>query len=590
MSLKYRDRCQETTSSTGTTALLLAGAVSGYQQFQGTGNYVDGDLVPYCAAVGTQWETGIGTYVAASNSITRPATVEENSAGTTANINFSTSPVVYCNASAALENALISTTTTGLLLQSNANAYPTWNAAITVDAFGMHIGGGTTPANSNLSIVSAAGRTGAGTVAVSGTAVTGTGTAFTKDFQKGSSITVTTTSGSETKYITSVTSDTAIVTAAFAGTAAAGTAYTVTNAVTGLQAYPNGLVLLGNGAPPTQNLTGQFTVAGNFTDGWEATGIGISSLVTYAATQAATTSQVYGYWSTLTIGATNTQNLTGSTGACVYQARGNIASGATGTVSGMNGFLCSGMGNAASGATLTTLAYFRTLAGTFTGTVTNQIGLVIQSLSGATNNTGVLLGGVTVSGNWGINDATGYNWTMGGSLTGGSFIPTVSTVVRGLYAPSSNAIALGSGSTATVAITISSAQAVQFNGISTTASAANAFLDGANSNNLLRSTSSIRYKDDLRPISLAQAWNVVGMLEPFSYLSKAANDNKSMRYVGAGAEHVAKFAPNLVNFRDGKPDGLMYDRFALFHNVIIKDHETRIRDLEAENAMLKRAV
>lgn len=61
---------------------------------------------------------------------------------------------------------------------------------------------------------------GVGTVSVSGTAVTGVGTAFTTTFNVGDIITVQTSSGSETKTIASIASDTSLaVTSAFLGTA-----------------------------------------------------------------------------------------------------------------------------------------------------------------------------------------------------------------------------------------------------------------------------------------------------------------------------------------------------------------------------------
>jgi hypothetical protein len=72
------------------------------------------------------------------------------------------------------------------------------------------------------------GTAGPGTVAVSGTGVTGVSTLFTKTFRVGDNITVTTSSSAETKAITTITSDTVLVTEAFAGTAAAGTAYLIT--------------------------------------------------------------------------------------------------------------------------------------------------------------------------------------------------------------------------------------------------------------------------------------------------------------------------------------------------------------------------
>lgn len=62
--MKYADRVKETTATTGTGTLTLAGAVVGFRTFMSA--LVDGDLVPYVleAANGTDWETGIGTYSA----------------------------------------------------------------------------------------------------------------------------------------------------------------------------------------------------------------------------------------------------------------------------------------------------------------------------------------------------------------------------------------------------------------------------------------------------------------------------------------------------------------------------------------------
>lgn len=74
---------------------------------------------------------------------------------------------------------------------------------------------------------------GAGTVVVSGSTVTGTGTSFLSTFKAGDTITVTTTSGVETKQIVSITSATVLTTIAFAGTAS-GVSYLVNQLFTSL--------------------------------------------------------------------------------------------------------------------------------------------------------------------------------------------------------------------------------------------------------------------------------------------------------------------------------------------------------------------
>lgn len=81
--------------------------------------------------------------------------------------------------------------------------------------------------------------TGPGTVTVTGTAVTGTGTQFLNTFKVGDTITVTTTSGAETKAISAIASNTSMTTAAFAGTAATNIGYTLVGG--------NRFAVLGNG-------------------------------------------------------------------------------------------------------------------------------------------------------------------------------------------------------------------------------------------------------------------------------------------------------------------------------------------------------
>lgn len=116
--------------------------------------------------------------------------------------------------------------------------------------------------------------------------------------------------------------------------------------------------------------------------------------------------------------------------------------------------------------------------------------------------------------------------------------------------------------------------------ISTTASAANAFLDGANGNNLLRSTSSRRYKTDIAPISNAVASRVLS-LTPISYHSKAAADDPSLLWYGLIAEDVAAIEPRLVAYDpQGLPDGVQYDRVGVLLLSVVKHQQDQIHLLE----------
>lgn len=87
-----------------------------------------------------------------------------------------------------------------------------------------------------------------------------------------------------------------------------------------------------------------------------------------------------------------------------------------------------------------------------------------------------------------------------------------------------------------------------FNSVSTTASAANAFLDNANSNNLLRSTSSLRYKQDILDLDSDAIDKIIMDLRPISYRSKSEADDSSLRWYGLIAEEVATVEPRLVTW------------------------------------------
>lgn len=134
--------------------------------------------------------------------------------------------------------------------------------------------------------------------------------------------------------------------------------------------------------------------------------------------------------------------------------------------------------------------------------------------------------------------------------------------------------------------------------VGTTASAANAYLDNAASNNLLRSTSSLRYKTDVEPVDVEIAKSVLD-IEPIFYRSIAPADlhdnGFGKTYYGYAAEDVAKIDPRLVSWgyrqddmeyietEDGEgvryvpregadkvPDGVMYDRVLLLQIHALK--------------------
>lgn len=92
--------------------------------------------------------------------------------------------------------------------------------------------------------------------------------------------------------------------------------------------------------------------------------------------------------------------------------------------------------------------------------------------------------------------------------------------------------------------------AVSFNRITTTGSAANAYLDSGANNSLMRSTSSARYKTDVENLDAKWADPILN-LRPIWYRSLAEAD-QGKSYYGLIAEEVAAIDPRLVNW--GYPD------------------------------------
>jgi hypothetical protein len=74
------DRVKETTGTTGTGPLALAGAAQGFRPFSVVG---DGNTCYYCVAeqLGGAWEVGVGTYAAAGNTLARTTVLASSNGG-----------------------------------------------------------------------------------------------------------------------------------------------------------------------------------------------------------------------------------------------------------------------------------------------------------------------------------------------------------------------------------------------------------------------------------------------------------------------------------------------------------------------------
>lgn len=90
MAFVLRDRVKETTSSTGTGSVTLAGAASGFQSFSVIGN---GNTTYYAIVGTTEWEVGIGTYSTTGPTLARTTVLESSNGGSLVNFSAGTKDV-----------------------------------------------------------------------------------------------------------------------------------------------------------------------------------------------------------------------------------------------------------------------------------------------------------------------------------------------------------------------------------------------------------------------------------------------------------------------------------------------------------------
>jgi len=123
MALVLADRVQETSTTTGTGTLTLAGAVAGFQSFSVIGN---ANTTYYCiteASTGA-WEVGTGTYTSSGTTLSR--TTVYSSSNANALVNFTSGALtVFCDFPATLAGKVVVANET----LSGATWYPTFVAA-----------------------------------------------------------------------------------------------------------------------------------------------------------------------------------------------------------------------------------------------------------------------------------------------------------------------------------------------------------------------------------------------------------------------------------------------------------------------------
>jgi len=92
MALIVKDRVQETSTTTGTGTLTLAGAVTGFQSFSVIG---DANTTYYAIIMDSSFEIGIGTYTSSGTTLSRTTVLESSNAGSLVNFSAGTKSV-FC--------------------------------------------------------------------------------------------------------------------------------------------------------------------------------------------------------------------------------------------------------------------------------------------------------------------------------------------------------------------------------------------------------------------------------------------------------------------------------------------------------------
>ena len=92
MALIVKDRVQETSTTTGTGTLTLAGAVTGFQSFSVIGN---ANTTYYAIVMDSSFEIGIGTYTLSGTTLSRTTVLESSNAGALVNFSAGTKSV-FC--------------------------------------------------------------------------------------------------------------------------------------------------------------------------------------------------------------------------------------------------------------------------------------------------------------------------------------------------------------------------------------------------------------------------------------------------------------------------------------------------------------
>ena len=85
MALVLKDRVKETTTTTGTGAVSLGGAVANFQAFSAVLSNADTTYYAIVDTTNAAFEVGLGTYASSGNTLTRTTVLESSNSGSAVN-------------------------------------------------------------------------------------------------------------------------------------------------------------------------------------------------------------------------------------------------------------------------------------------------------------------------------------------------------------------------------------------------------------------------------------------------------------------------------------------------------------------------
>jgi hypothetical protein len=123
------------------------------------------------------------------------------------------------------------------------------------------------------------------------------------------------------------------------------------------------------------------------------------------------------------------------------------------------------------------------------------------------------------------------------------------------------------------------------NGIATTATGANAVFSSGENNRFYRSTSALKYKQDIRNLESID----IGKFRPVRYKSKCENDDQTKDHFGLIADEVAAAGIEELVTRGvgGEIEGFQYERLTVVLLKELQEHKAMIQELTAKVAALE---